>query len=363
MFAGGKVGVAFELGALVAVVLVANLLLAGYAAILGVAAFRSGLPTTVMARYCFGEWGSRWSDFLLGFTQIGWYAWGTGTVAAVFVRLAGLSSSWQLPLMFFFGLFFCITAYIGYRGLDLLARVTVPLMAALIFWSLARAAASYTPSLPTESLGWGQALTIIVGTFVSGATQSTNWTRFASSQRGAVGATLAAFLLGNGLMVFYGAFAAIVYQQPDVVEVLALQGVVVGAAIMLFGNIWTTQDNTIYNFSVAGCSLLRTDNRRLVTLAGALIGTLLATFGFADALVPFLLLLGTWIPPLGGVIMADFYWVRGGAYPPLSEPLPALHWPGVVAYAAGVAAALWVPGVAPINGVVVAFLVYRLASR
>ena len=42
----------------------------------------------------------------------------------------------------------------------------------------------------------------------------------------------------------------------------------------LFLNIWTTQDNTIYNFSVVGCNSLRTRNRRLVTIVGAAIGTM-----------------------------------------------------------------------------------------
>ena len=370
MFAGGKVGVAFPFWPdLLMVILAANLLLAGYASVLAVAAFRSGLSTTLMARYCFGEWGSRLSDVLLGFTQVGWYAWGTGTVAVIALELLGLSSSWKLPLMAFFGAFFCLTAYIGYRGLDFLARVTVPLMALLIFWSAflaVRDVGGLTVLLdkaPTQDMTWATALTAIVGTFISGATQSTNWTRFARSQKAAIGATMAAFLLGNGLMVLSGAFGALVYQEADIVKVLIQQGIVFWATIMLFGNIWTTQDNTIYNFSMAGCSLLRTENRKLVTLGGALVGILLAAFGFADKLVPFLLLLGTVIPPLGGVIAADFFWVHKGEYPDLKDPLPAMNWFGLSAYALGTAAAFLLPGVAPVNGVLAAFVAFALLGR
>ncbi len=114
-------------------------------------------------------------------------------------------------------------------------------------------------------------------------------------------------------MVLIGAYGAIVYQQPDVVEVLLLQGFAMAAMAMLLLNIWSTQDNTIYNFAVAGCNLLRTGRRKTVTLAGAVIGTLLALLGMYDMLVPYLILLGTVIPPIGGVIMADFSSAGAGA--------------------------------------------------
>ncbi|OBX38164.1 cytosine permease [Halomonas elongata] len=83
-----------------------------------------------------------------------------------------------------------------------------------------------------------------------------------------------AFFIGNGLMVITGAFGALVYQQADIVDILLAQGFMVLAVLMLFLNIWTTQDNTIYNFSVAGCNLVRTRYRRVVTLIGAMLGQL-----------------------------------------------------------------------------------------
>ncbi|MCA9797497.1 MAG: cytosine permease, partial [Candidatus Eremiobacteraeota bacterium] len=116
-----------------------------------------------MSRFAFGNWGSRWCDFLLGFTQIGWYAWGTGTVAEMAMQLLGLSHGLRLPLMLFFGVFFCLTAYIGYRGLDILARVTVPLMTALLFWSAHRAVVDaggwpvFVAVAPSATMTWATA--------------------------------------------------------------------------------------------------------------------------------------------------------------------------------------------------------------
>lgn len=353
MFAGGQVGPFFPWSELLLLVLAGNLILAVYASVLAYVAFRSGLHTALMARFCFGEWGSRWSDFLLGFTQMGWYAWGTATVARLTVELLGMEAGARALLVVFFGFFFCVTAYIGYRGLDLLARVSVPMMTVLLAWSalIASREAAVAPAAE-GSMSAAEALTIMVGTFVSGATVSTNWSRFAPTARAAVGATMAAFLVGNGLMVLSGAYSGFVYGQPDIVKVLVQQGILGWALVMLFANVWTTQDNTIYNFSVVGCTMFRVDNRRLMTVAGAAVGTFLALAGMDEKLVPFLIMLGTVIPPLGGVIIADFFLVRKSSYPPLAQAeIPRFAWGGLAAYAAGVACALWTPGIPPVNGV------------
>lgn len=103
MWAGGNLGTAFSFPELLMVILVGNLLLGAYAAALAYIACRSGLNTVLMGRYCFGEKGSKLSDCLLGFTQIGWYAWGTATMALLLVKMTGLPDSLTLPLMVVFG--------------------------------------------------------------------------------------------------------------------------------------------------------------------------------------------------------------------------------------------------------------------
>lgn len=367
MWAGGTVGVAFDFTTMLLVLTAGNLLLGIYAAILGYIAARSGLNTALMSRFTFGEIGSKLSDVILGFTQIGWYAWGTATMAILLVKLTGMPESLTLPLMVVFGFAFCVSAFVGYRGLEWLSRFAVPAMIILVAISLAIAAGDagglggLMAIQPSEDMGIAAAITLVFGTFVSGGTQATNWTRFARSGRSAVIATLAAFFLGNGLMTLVGAFGALVYQQADIVDILVAQGLATLGILMLFLNLWTTQDNTVYNFAVAGCNLVRTRRRRLVTVVGAAIGTLLAVLGMYEWLIPFLVLLGTFIPPIGGVIMASFFVAWRQQYPDLDEvTLPAFNITGLVAYAIGSAVAYTSPWVAPLVGVVVAALTFTL---
>jgi len=158
--------------------------------------------------------------------------------------------------------------------------------------------------------------------------------------------------------------SALVNQEPDIVTVLQIQGLVSTGVLMLFLNIWTTQDNTIYNFSVAGCNYLRVENRRALTVAGAAIGTALAIGGRYQWLVSYLIFLGKIIPPIGGVLIAD-YGFRRGRYGGRSDPSrlqPAFNWAAMAAYGAGVGAAFLPLGVAPI-AIATSVLVTLLLSR
>ncbi|MGV8617813.1 cytosine permease, partial [Pseudomonas aeruginosa] len=76
----------------------------------------------------------------LGFAELGWYAWGTATVAISLVKILALPEATTIPLMILFGILFCVTALVGYKGLDALSRVSVPLMFILLVVSMYLAA-------------------------------------------------------------------------------------------------------------------------------------------------------------------------------------------------------------------------------
>ncbi|AOK32081.1 cytosine permease [Burkholderia singularis] len=365
MFAGGKIGMAFGVVDMLWIAVAGNLLLAAYAASLGLIAARSGLNSVLMGRFCFGEIGSKLSDFLLGFAELGWYAWGTATVSIVLVKLLGWPQAVTPPLMVLFGLGFSITAIVGYRGMDALSRVSVPLMFVLLIvsmWIATRDIGGW-PGLmkvsPAHPMAFPAAITMVFGTFASGATQATNWTRLARGGRTAMIASLIGFFVGNGLMIVAGAYCAIVYQQPDIVEVMMLQGLSIAAVVMLCLNLWTIQGPTIYNVAAAACHLLRTERRRTLTFAGAVLGIVLAIGGMYELLIPFLLLLGSIIPPVGGVIMADYWFRHRGRYPALvSVRLPRFNVPGLAAYAVGAVTAYVSPWIAPIVGIAASSFAY-----
>ncbi len=312
------------------------------------------------------------SILFLGFTQIGWYAFTTAVIVQVLLELIGAPQTGPLfiLLVFFFNYAFCATAYIGYRAIDWLSRLAVPAMLILVAISLSLAFRDYgsaTIPEPTGELGMGTALAIVIGSFISGGTQATNWSRFANSGKNAVVSTLSAFFLVNGILVFAGAFCAMVYGSEDLIKAMASQGILAGGVILLILNVWTTQDNTIYSFSVAGANMFRTHKRHAFVLGGATFALVLTLSGIYDLLPKYLLLLGTLIPPIGGIIMVDFWLRYGGRFPALSTRLPAVNWAGAIAYIIGAAVAYVTGnaniGIGPVNGIVVAAILYGILYR
>ncbi|NJN87240.1 MAG: cytosine permease [Leptolyngbyaceae cyanobacterium SL_7_1] len=370
LFAGGVLGTAFNFGTILGLTLVGNTLLGAYCAALGYIASKSGLSTVLMARFSFGNIGSRWVDFILGFTQIGWYAVTNAFIADALSELIGLPQEWRWLAIVFFTYAFCVTAYIGYTAMDWLSRLAVPAMLVLIAISLAlgfRDAGDLFALEPTQQLGTGAALAIIIGSFISGGTQATNWSRFADTSKNAVGSTLLAFLGINALLVFAGAFCTLVYGSENLIQAMATQGILLGGVILLILNVWTTQDNTIYAFSIAGTNFFRTTKRHAFVLGGATLALVLALGGIYELMIPYLLFLGSVIPPIGGIIMADFWLRHRGQFPDLDTPLPAFNWAGVISYVVAAIAAYFTGqasiGVAPINAVIIAAVLYAILSK
>ncbi|MBD0268928.1 MAG: cytosine permease [Cyanobacteria bacterium Co-bin8] len=376
LFAGGAIGPSFTFPALLTVILIGNIILGAYCASLGFIAAKSGLTTVLMARFSFGNIGSRWVDFVMGATQIGWYAFTTAVIVQVLMSLFGLepgSSGYgalYFVLVFFFNYIFCATAYIGYAAMDWLSRLAVPAMLVLIVISFTIAfgdlgAAQIAP--PTGELSLGAALAIVIGTFISGGTQATNWSRFANSGKNAILSTLLAFTLINGLLVFAGAFCTMVYGTQDLIQAMAMQGILAGAVLLLILNVWTTQDNTIYSFAVAGSNMFRTNKRHAFVLGGATFALVLTLSGIYEMLPSYLIFLGTVIPPIGGIIMVDFWVKHRGSFPDLDAPLPAFNWAGIIAYVVASAVGYFTGqmdlGIGPVNGIVTAAVLYGILCQ
>jgi cytosine permease len=373
MLAGAALGNAFALGDLLLVVLAGSLILGAYVAVMGWIGARTGLTTVVMARYTLGTRGGKLASVLLGGTQIGWYGVIVGTIG----ELTAQAFSWdsyaaEAAVMIVTSTLMCVTACYGYRGMYWVSLVSTPLILILALWVVSRSLdevggwAGLADVQPTASMSIAVAITTVVGTFVSAGTQAPNWTRFGRTGGQAVLACLIGFLVGNGLMILFGAIGAITFGQGDFVLVLYELGLVGWGLVLLFGNLWKSNADTAYAFGVAGAELFHRPRKTPFVVGGSVIGTALALAGMHHHLVDYLVLLGIFIPPLGGVVIGDFLarW-RGGM--PEGARLPAVNGVNLGVYAVASLLA-WLSdhfgiGIPPVIGVLAAVLLTLLLNR
>jgi cytosine permease len=381
LWAGADVGTARGFRGMLRAMGVGYGILALYVATLSAIAARSGLTTVLLSRYTFGRWGAKGADLLLGGTQVGWFGVTIPLVAVPTAAFFGIESDpWVSGLILLWGVLHLGTAYFGYQGMERLSLLAVPVLVVVSALSMAIAVkdvggfSELLSTTGTGELSFGAAVTVVVGTFVSGGTQVPNWARFATTQRAGFWAGLLTFLLGNSFLFLAGAVGGAVYDvtpRGDLYQVLAVQGLAGLGLLALVLNIWTTNDNAAYAFGVAGSEAFEFDRKRPFILAGSAIGIGLALAGVTDLLLPWLEALGTYVPPLGGVIIADFLLCRRMKIHHMENvEFVTVRWVGVGAYVVGTVCAVLttgtvvpgvtipavVPGITAANGMLGAIL-------
>ena len=344
MVTGGQVAGSFGFGQFLLLCAVATAVLALYIATLGAASSRTGLSTVLISRLTLGRVGGKWASLILGGTQIGWYGITVGIFANLLASALGWTESW--PLAIFGGLLMATTAYWGFKGIEVLSWVSVPLMFALCIWittislNEVGGVGGLFSTTGDDSITPGMAITMMIGTFISGGTQIGNWTRFARSARTAFLVCLGALVVVETAMLVFGGIGAIAFNEADFTTLLFTMGLAGLGVFMLTFNLWTTNDNAAYAFGVAGAELVGKADKRPFIVGGVIIGIALAVSGLADSMTLFLVTLGTVIPPLGGVVIGTFLFVWRSRDPGTDlNSVPAFVWPGVIAYLLGTAAA------------------------
>ncbi len=372
MFAGGKLGAGMSFKGFMASVLVGNLLLGAYTGTLAYMAAKTGASLHILSRYAFGRQGSYIPSFIMGITQVGWFGVGVAMFAIpvqkYFIQLGWGNDSrlllWAIVLIS--GALMTITAYFGIKSLTILSFFAVPAIIVLGCWSSGVALfgneaagwqklIAYQPSAES-AIGLSAAIAVSIGSFISGGTCTPDFVRFSKTAKVATWTTVIAFFLGNSLMFFFGAAGTMVHDKADISDVLALQGLLVFAIVALGLNIWTTNDNAIYTSGLGFSNITGIPKRFTVLFNGAL-GTI-AGLWLYDNFIGFLNFLNTIIPPVGAVLIADFFFNRK-KYQQIEDcNFGNIRVPAVVAWLAGSAVAFVPFGVTAINGMVVSALVY-----
>ncbi|WP_348765005.1 cytosine permease [uncultured Salinisphaera sp.] len=364
MWAGGTLGTGLTLFEFAWVVLAGNLVLGLYAVLLAFIASRTGLSTHLLSRYAFGVRGSWLPSFLLGGTQVGWFGVGVVMFALPIEAATGINIYLLIAIG---GVLMTATAWVGFKALTILSFIAVPAIFVLGNMSVVMAVGeagginALAAITPDDPITLTVALTACIGSFISGATLTPDFVRFARSPQVGVSTTLIAFFLGNSLMFTFGAVGALVYSEADISQVMFAQGLILPAILVLGLNIWTTNDNALYAASLGFANITRLPKHWIVIFNGA-VGTL-ASMWLYNNFVGWLSFLSSALPPIGAILIADFFIVARRHYPTLDQAaLRQVNWIAVGAWAVGFAAANLLPGIPPVNAVISALVAYVAAS-
>ena len=352
MWTGGTLGVGLSFNDFILAVLIGNLILGIYTSFLGYIGAQTGLSTHLLARYSFGLKGSWLPSLLLGGTQVGWFGVGVAMFAIPVHKATGIDTN---LLILISGLLMTATVYFGIAAIMILSAIAVPAIALFGGFSVFQAVDSmggmdsliaFTPENPME---FSTALVLVVGSFISAGTLTADFVRFGKKPRSAVFVTMFAFFVGNSLMFIFGAAGAAATGQADISEVMIAQGLLIPAIIILGLNIWTTNDNALYA-SGLGFSNITGLPSKYLSIFNGVIGTLCALWLYNN-FVGWLTFLSAAIPPIGGIIIADFLRNREKYRDFANAKFDTINWAAILGVAIGVVAGHMLPGIVPLNAV------------
>jgi len=208
----------------------------------------------------------------------------------------------------------------GFKWMGWVAYVTVPAFLLLAGWSVIGELSKHSLGdlLGTQPFGEPMSVatgaTIVAGSYIAGAVLTPDMTRFNRSSADVVKQTVVSITLGQYVLGLVGVILAYAIRQADVVQIFAATSGALGVIILVSATV-KINDWNLYSSSLGFVNTLSTVfglrvNRVVVTIAIGVVGTVLSAAGILDRFADFLTVLGVAMPPIAGIMVAEYFLVR-----------------------------------------------------
>ncbi|GAA4490436.1 cytosine permease [Actinoallomurus oryzae] len=376
---GATLGVGMSFWGAVGAITLGAVILEIVAILLGIIGVREGMSTSVLARWTgFGRYGAGLIGLVVAVSLIGWFGIQNAVFAQGLHSLLGGPPLWAWTLIA--GAFITLIVVYGFASMQWIAYVTVPLFVVLAGWSITVELSKHsfgslvTSPAPGPHLSMTAGTTLVAGGFIVGAVITPDMTRYNRSVTDVVKQTVLGITLGEYVIGLIGVLLAHAVRTGDVVAIVTSTSGTAGTVILIAAtlkiNDWNLYSSSLGFVNIIDTLFGRRVNRALVTIGLGAAGTLLAAAGILDRFQDFLTILGIAVPPIAGIMVAEYFLVRrwrgdldaaGDTVPreaPAWVPATLVIWVG--AFLVGKYLGWGIPA---LNSLIVAFVGYVVAGR
>ncbi len=370
-------------GLLVSGLTVTNALIAGvigylivviYMCFQGMQASDTGLPTVSAASQSFGKNGSRIViSLILGIACLGWFGFQANVCGSAFSGIMSSAFNLNIPIpisSFIWGIIMLITAIYGFNALKYLNYIAVP---SLILVSIYGVVASFsnfgtdilTNYTPPQSMSMLSGIAMTVGSFALGGVIAGDYSRYAKNRKDVIKSSVFGVIPAGFAMITMGGIMSLVSGTYDISIVLTDLGVPAFGLIALILATWTTNTINAYSGGLAITNLFNLDDskRSIATAVAGILGTFLAVFGIINYFVGFLSLLTSTVPPVAGIMIAE-YWILNKGEASSFKVKKGIDYFAVAAWLIGSFVAIFLKwGIQPVNGIVVSMVIYLISKK
>lgn len=309
---GAHNALALGLGQAVLAAVIAGAVLCIGGCLTALVSVRSRLSTYLLTRRSFGTAGAGVINVVVALIHFCWF----GVNASFFgeaVQAAAAANG--LPLGFaamvvLGGVLMTVSTIIGFRALDRLAMLAVPVLAAVLVAVVAvtlRTHGLVTASSPhpPEPMRLGIAVSALIGAYMLAVATMPDLSRFVRTRRGAVSAMAISFPIATPLMMTAAAIPALATGETSLMKLVQASGFGTAVLFLLVLPTWTVNALNLYSASLSLSTTFPAVRQWMFILAGGVVGTIFALMGILDAFIPFVLFLGLIVPPIAAIYVID----------------------------------------------------------
>ena len=341
---GGTLADGLTISQVVIATVISYSLIGGLMTLTGIIGGDLGLPSAMCATKTFGDSGASYVISVISFvSSIGWFGVQTATCAAAFstmMHIFGIGfPQWAGCILW--GAIMLATSVTGYSFMKILNYAVVPFQvitcaSGAIHGINLMGMSELMAYTPAEPMTMTSAVSICIGGMAVSVVISSDYSRYSKSRADTLKASFFGVLPAGVIMVTIGGIMGVTTGQSDITQMFVNIGFPIISMMILVLATWTTNTGNAY---VAGMACMKIGNfreelRPRVTLIAGVIGIAMALTGLANSLTAFLNVLSAIMPPVAGVMIADYY-IFGKAKPENWYRVKGINWIGIISWAIG----------------------------
>lgn len=249
-----------------------------------------------------------------------------------------------------------LSTCIGLSSITKLSYIAVPVIfllgVGIIVYGFGQNAADVVLALGSNGdTGWIYGTELVVGTYISGSITTPNFTKYGRQPWVVAAITFSAFLVGNGLMIVFGALSNIIVGGSDIFDMFTYYHCRFLGIVVLGLNIWSSCDNGLYSASLELENIICISHKKIIAIAG--IGSTLFSPVLYHNFTSFLITMNRTLPPVGMILILDSFCNRK------SESYRRVRITNILAIVIGALFGLLVnEGVPAINGLLISTIIF-----
>ncbi|MEP3653279.1 MAG: cytosine permease [Litorimonas sp.] len=313
-------------------------------AVMGVIGAKSRMSSYLLVRIAFGDHGASLVNIAFAISLLGWF----GVNINLFMdAVAGLGRDvWavDLPpvgLAIFASFCMTLTTLIGFKAINILASLLVPVLAVVTVLLAKLALSTQTISEvfaveKVETLTVGEGISAIVGAIIIGAIILPDITRFVRHWSGAIYTAIISYLVVQMAVMGAAALAGATSGKDDVLEIMLDLNLGIGAFLIVIAGSWVLNSLNLYSAVLGMKATFPKLKTIFLTIALGVIGVAAALMNILDSFITFLFYLSVIFIPVAGVLIIDALLIRPSIYKiETLENNRTLNWKAFAAWAVG----------------------------